>query len=156
MRVRLMRAYVPRAHLTATRYLVSDACVLERRPLVSGAAVATDGQVPRHMMSSVCVLVCLCVCVCLYVLVCALVYFCERWYAGFVFTCACLRVCSCICLIMCARTRLRACVHHLITTQAPTSGAARASSPSTTTAAARATGPSTPCVAPARVTNWHA
>lgn len=27
-----------------TRYLINDACILARKPLVSGAAVATDGQ----------------------------------------------------------------------------------------------------------------
>ncbi len=28
----------------ASRYLISDACVIARRPLVSGAALGTDGQ----------------------------------------------------------------------------------------------------------------
>ena len=43
----LVRAYdvvVDASDNAPTRYLLSDACVVARRPLVSGAALGTDGQ----------------------------------------------------------------------------------------------------------------
>ena len=35
-----------------TRYLLSDACVLSRRPLVSGAALGTDGHLTVYCLGN--------------------------------------------------------------------------------------------------------